>query len=176
MEPRISLITLGVADLGRSLRFYRDGLGLPTTWNGDRGVVFFQTSGTCLSIFKPIFTGVELPQVGTPTEQFDPKTLWWKHELLHRRAMTDFDGFVPLVRAEFDALEDEFLAAAPSVLKGSLTEKKQFMDDCFRRAEQVTDKWITALSTRAELTFADAEYSALWQKYNNMAGLMDMPI
>ncbi|MDE1953837.1 MAG: VOC family protein [Betaproteobacteria bacterium] len=30
MKPRITLITLGVADLERSLRFYRDGLGLPT--------------------------------------------------------------------------------------------------------------------------------------------------
>jgi Predicted lactoylglutathione lyase len=30
MKPRISLITLAVADLERSLRFYRDGLGLPT--------------------------------------------------------------------------------------------------------------------------------------------------
>lgn len=30
MKPRISLITLGVADLEASLRFYRDGLGLAT--------------------------------------------------------------------------------------------------------------------------------------------------
>ncbi|TAM39235.1 MAG: VOC family protein [Burkholderiaceae bacterium] len=30
MKPRISLITLGVEDLERSLRFYRDGLGLAT--------------------------------------------------------------------------------------------------------------------------------------------------
>ena len=30
MKPRISLLTLGVDDLERSLRFYRDGLGLPT--------------------------------------------------------------------------------------------------------------------------------------------------
>ena len=30
MKPRISLLTLAVADLERSLRFYRDGLGLPT--------------------------------------------------------------------------------------------------------------------------------------------------
>jgi len=27
MEPGISLITLGVADLDRAVRFYRDGLG-----------------------------------------------------------------------------------------------------------------------------------------------------
>lgn len=30
MKPRISVLTLGVADLERSVRFYRDGLGLPT--------------------------------------------------------------------------------------------------------------------------------------------------
>jgi predicted lactoylglutathione lyase len=30
MKPRISIITLAVDDLERSLRFYRDGLGLPT--------------------------------------------------------------------------------------------------------------------------------------------------
>jgi len=30
MKPRISLITIGVDNLERSLAFYRDGLGLPT--------------------------------------------------------------------------------------------------------------------------------------------------
>ena len=30
MRPRLSVITLGVDDLGRALRFYRDGLGLQT--------------------------------------------------------------------------------------------------------------------------------------------------
>lgn len=34
MKPRITLITLTVDDLERALRFYRDGLGLPT-----RGIV-----------------------------------------------------------------------------------------------------------------------------------------
>jgi uncharacterized protein len=30
MKPRISIITLGVENLERAVRFYRDGLGLPT--------------------------------------------------------------------------------------------------------------------------------------------------
>ena len=30
MKPRITFITIGVDDLEKSLRFYRDGLGLPT--------------------------------------------------------------------------------------------------------------------------------------------------
>lgn len=50
MEARISLITLGVADLERSLVFYRDGLGLPTegivgTEFAHGAVVFFKLAG-----------------------------------------------------------------------------------------------------------------------------------
>lgn len=51
MQPRISLITLGVQDLERSLRFYRDGLGFPTTWTPDKGVIFFQTRGTAFALY-----------------------------------------------------------------------------------------------------------------------------
>lgn len=51
MEPRISLITLGVKDLERSLKFYRDGLGFPTTWTVDKGVIFFKTAYTVLALY-----------------------------------------------------------------------------------------------------------------------------
>ena len=30
MKPRVTLLTIGVDDLDKSLRFYRDGLGLKT--------------------------------------------------------------------------------------------------------------------------------------------------
>ncbi|ABL72586.1 VOC family protein [Paracoccus denitrificans] len=50
MKPRISVLTLGVADLERSLAFYRDGLGLPTEGIVGRefehgAVAFFDLSG-----------------------------------------------------------------------------------------------------------------------------------
>jgi catechol 2,3-dioxygenase-like lactoylglutathione lyase family enzyme len=52
MKPKIGLITLGVADLGRSLAFYRDGLGLPTeNYDSEAGVVFFKLEGAWLSLF-----------------------------------------------------------------------------------------------------------------------------
>ncbi len=45
MKPRITVITLGVDDLERSLRFYRDGLGFPTEGivgtEFERGAVVF---------------------------------------------------------------------------------------------------------------------------------------
>ena len=51
MEPRISIVTLGVADLERSYNFYHRGLGFPTTRLPSSGIVFFQTGGTCLAIY-----------------------------------------------------------------------------------------------------------------------------
>jgi len=51
MEPRISVITLGVSDLRRSYTFYKDGLGFPTKMNPDGGIVLFATSGTRLFLY-----------------------------------------------------------------------------------------------------------------------------
>jgi catechol 2,3-dioxygenase-like lactoylglutathione lyase family enzyme len=51
VEPRISIITLGVSDLERSYEFYHEGLGFPTTRKPDQGVIFFQTGGTCLALY-----------------------------------------------------------------------------------------------------------------------------
>lgn len=52
MKPRIHIIALGVADMQRSLRFYRDGLGFPTsTKNDNPPVVFFNTGGVIFELY-----------------------------------------------------------------------------------------------------------------------------
>jgi len=51
MEPRISIITLGVSDLGRSVKFYRDSLRLPTNYKEGEGIAFFQLKGTWLALY-----------------------------------------------------------------------------------------------------------------------------
>jgi catechol 2,3-dioxygenase-like lactoylglutathione lyase family enzyme len=51
MEPRITLLTLGVSDLPRAVLFYRDGLGFPTTYQDGDGVAFFETGGPRLSLY-----------------------------------------------------------------------------------------------------------------------------
>ncbi len=51
MEPRISIITLGVTDLDRSTRFYRDGLGFPVHEAGGPSITFFALSNMMLSLY-----------------------------------------------------------------------------------------------------------------------------
>jgi uncharacterized protein len=51
MEPRISLVTLGVRNLPRSVRFYRDVLGWKTTYSMGDPIAFFQLRGMVLGLF-----------------------------------------------------------------------------------------------------------------------------
>jgi len=51
MEPRISMITLGVADLARARRFYVEGLGLPAEPDSSEGIVFLPLAGVTLALY-----------------------------------------------------------------------------------------------------------------------------
>lgn len=50
MKPRISMITLGVRDLPRSIRFYEQGLGFPRMESPPE-VAFFTLNGTWLGLY-----------------------------------------------------------------------------------------------------------------------------
>jgi catechol 2,3-dioxygenase-like lactoylglutathione lyase family enzyme len=50
-EPRVSIITLGVADMRRSIGFYRDGLGFPTIAPDAPGWTIFKTGGVRLALY-----------------------------------------------------------------------------------------------------------------------------
>lgn len=50
MEPRLSLVTLGVADLARAAAFY-EALGWPRRVRGAQGAAFFQLGPLALSLY-----------------------------------------------------------------------------------------------------------------------------
>lgn len=51
MQPRLSIITLGVADLNRSVAFYRDGLGLEMSPQSNELIAYFPLRGLWLAVF-----------------------------------------------------------------------------------------------------------------------------
>jgi catechol 2,3-dioxygenase-like lactoylglutathione lyase family enzyme len=66
MEQRLSLVTLGVADLERARRFYEDGLG----WrrgNNHPEVVFYQIGGAVLALWRrdALAQDAHLPDAGS---------------------------------------------------------------------------------------------------------------
>src|SRR5688500_10929735 len=67
MEQRLSLLTLGVADLGRSRRFYEAGLGWRASAAGNESVVFFQLGGIVLALWSraELAADARLPEAGS---------------------------------------------------------------------------------------------------------------
>ncbi len=51
MQPRISMITLGVKNLEKAVEFYQDGLGFPRM-ESPPSVAFFTLSGTWLGLYS----------------------------------------------------------------------------------------------------------------------------
>ena len=68
MEPRINIVTLGVKNLDRSLKFYRDGLGwkLSAASIGDFAI-FKMSTGTAIALF---------PRIGGKTPALTSKQLY----------------------------------------------------------------------------------------------------
>lgn len=70
MDPRVSLITLGVRDLAAATRFYQDGLGWPLSSASVEGeVAFFRTQGAIVALYprRLMDTDAGLPEsTGAP--------------------------------------------------------------------------------------------------------------
>jgi hypothetical protein len=129
------------------------------------------TSSPDVSIFKPVFFGVDLPDLGPmPRESWTPGAYWWRHELLHRRAMADYRGLVPEIRAEFEALEDGFFRDAQTVRRAGRAEKAEFVRDCWQRADAAEAGWTERLERR-NYRIEDPAYREMWRTFNRAAAL-----
>ena len=92
MKPRITVLTLGVADLEQSLAFYRDGLGLPTEGIIGRefehgAVAFFELSGGLkLAIWEQDNVAHD---TGLPKSEISPTSFTIGHNVARREEVDD---------------------------------------------------------------------------------------
>jgi catechol 2,3-dioxygenase-like lactoylglutathione lyase family enzyme len=92
VKPRISVITIGVADLEESLAFYRDGLGLPTEGIVGRefehgAVAFFDLSGGLrLAIWAQDDIAYD---IGFPKTAISPTSFTIGHNVARREEVDD---------------------------------------------------------------------------------------
>src|SRR5262245_19076791 len=106
MKPRITLITLGVDDLDRAVRFYRDGLGLET-----QGVVGTEFEHGAVAFFD-LQAGLKL-------------ALWPRESIAHdtglvpgRPSPTDFTiAHNVSSKREVDAVMDDARVAGAMIVK-----------------------------------------------------------
>ncbi len=89
---------------------------------------FTATSTPCISAYKPVFIEAGLPDLGPkPTGTFDPRTVWWRHEALHRKMLCSYRRYALELRGRIKVLERELRAEAldarAKYLAGEVDEK-----------------------------------------------------
>ena len=71
------------------------------------------TAAPCTSLFKPIEIDEPL-ELGQPTGETDPNSLFWRHERLQRRVMTNPLELLPLFAPERDEAEARWMDRRPT--------------------------------------------------------------
>lgn len=137
------------------------------------------TSAPCTGIFKPAYFHAGLPNLGPePSHTYDPSSLWWNHERLHRAVLRDYPTRLSLYRQERDALEAEFLAQAIRMYKRyqDVPSKEraeplaEFTAECFQRAAEATEEWLERVSAAEIKGRPSWLYRRAWRKFNRQAG------
>lgn len=100
------------------------------------------TAAPCTSVFKPVWLDAGLPDLGpTPGDRFDPRALWWRHELVHRRALSDLPGFLAAFSPVRDELEDALADAALELSVAGVDERRAHTLGAFDEAEALEAAW-----------------------------------
>ena len=129
------------------------------------------TAAPCSSIFKPVFADAPPPAHGPrPTDHFDPRALWWRHERLHRAMLGDFPIHLAAIRDERDALEADFYARVMDVAAGGdAADRAAVVAACWTEASAVEDRWMAEIDAAAPP--GEAAYRASWVEMNRLAGV-----
>lgn len=119
------------------------------------------TAAPCTSIFKPVWVDEPLDLGPAPTNRFDPATLWWRHELLHRATIPDHESRLARYRGVRDLVEADWIAAPPTG------------EHAFAQAEMLEAGWLADVARGTRGDHRPAWLRALWDGWNREAGLPD---
>jgi secernin len=101
------------------------------------------TAAPCTGIFKPVW--VDAPPsrpLAIPDGRYDPETLFWAHERLHRKVLENYPARLAAYREQRDALERDFIRGAYQRRDASLVERRAYSEACFLKAAQATEDWL----------------------------------
>jgi secernin len=125
------------------------------------------TAAPCTGIFKPIrFTGEVLPDTGpSPLDRFNPDSMWWHHEKLHRSIIKDYPSGIDMIKKERDIMESSFIHASKTNDDFSLTK------EAFLNAKSATHRWIEQVNAEPQKKRTRTIFRQYWKKQNRNCGL-----
>jgi len=134
------------------------------------------TAAPCTSIFKPVWLDAGLPDMGSaPCGTYDDKTLYWRHERLHRGVLSDFAARLATYREERDALEGQFISEALDDADRTDSERRDFSARCFTEADRAEERWLERINGVRSGGKPPLLYKIAWKGFNKAARMPDSP-
>ena len=139
------------------------------------------TAAPCTSLFKPFFLETGLINIGPlPTNKYNPETLWWKHELIHRSVLLDYETRIRLLQPDIQYYEEKWINSVQKLIPSlkSLTSDErcnkltEISREAFNEALEVENKWLEDLKkVPVKNKSGGWHYRRLWKKESEKAGL-----
>lgn len=117
------------------------------------------TAAPCTSIFKPVDVATPVELGPTPRDHFDPATIWWRHEVLHRSSMVDPQALLARYGAERDAVQHRWLADPPDSA------------DAFAEADRLEARWAADVVGAAQPDRRPRFVRRWWSAHDRAAGI-----
>ena len=123
------------------------------------------TSSPCLSVFKPAILGGNILDTGpNAAGQYDPESLFWRHERLHRLVLADYQKYSALFDRERVELESKFCQRG-TIDRGVQNDRCSRMWDEHRRAvSNWTDRVLADYKGGAVLS----PFQRYWRKQSRL--------
>lgn len=133
---------------------------------------FTATAAPCTSLFKPVWMDAGLPETGPqPVGSFDPKSLFWRHELLHRETLLDYPARIRMYQQELDCLEKEFVSKAMAAANDRAEVRHRLSIACFEEADRAEAVWLERLRQNPPSSKNHFLYRTAWDGLNRSGKL-----
>lgn len=130
------------------------------------------TSAPCLSLFKPVWIDSGLPTgYEPPAGAYNGKTLFWKHEELHRKVIFRYQGRAAHIHSDIAQIQAGWLAAYGEIQNTSREQRCANTSAAFAEEEMVMKNWAAGLIADANPDKASLLYRLAWNRYNRQANL-----
>jgi dipeptidase len=127
------------------------------------------TSAPCTGIFKPCWIDTPPGDLNPePTGEYDPETIFWAHERLHREVLRNYPERISAYEANRDTLEGQFIKGALALRNASQSDRAAYSIDCFRQAAAAEEEWLKQVRSVSEKK--TILHAVAWRGFNKKAG------
>ncbi len=134
---------------------------------------FTATAAPCTSIFKPVWQDAGLPDTGPqPDGIFNPATVYWRHEQLHRLTLLNYPKKISFYQTERAELESDFVQKSLAAAHQPISDRLAVSEDAFSASNEAEMRWLEQVREDGSRNSNGLLYQLAWNGFNRAARLI----